>query len=271
MTSVRNRQIKLARRLRHELGGDFVVVAAPDHPLVMRSVDILVGGRSSLTAFMMSSAEERRQPALLQARFTLNQVALPPEAQFIYVADEDEASPPIHGRFIAQLNVADRSIINDAVALVERSVSLPQVSSADKARQLSQRRFASTYRVARLINAKRFRRDDDFYLAPAGAKLSFDTIMSVPSAFSHRSISTRSLIGLSVRGVDRWFEPSDDQPRPTGGSAGLVFSPDFPRLSHDPEKALRAAAFAGWVLAPRSSSRTPEEIAELVLRFTRLQ
>jgi hypothetical protein len=120
-----------------------------------------------------------------------------------------------------------------------------------------------------LVNAKRFRREDDFHPASGRANLSFDTIHSVPSAFARRSISTRSLVGLSVRGADRWFEPSAGQPLPTAASAGLVFSPDFPRPRHDPEKALRAAAFAGWILAPRSSSRAPEELAELVLRFTR--
>ena len=82
------------------------------------------------------------------------------------------------------------------------------------------------------------------------------------------SDNTRTLIGLSVRGAERWYEPSKRQPLPIATPAGLVFSPGFPR-PRNPDKALRAAAFAGWILAPTFSLRSPEELAELALRFTK--
>ena len=271
MANVNDLRTDLARRLRQQLGGDFVVVAAPDHPLVMRSVDVLVGGRSGLTAFVTPSAEERRQPALLGARVTLNKVALPPETQFVYVARPDDDAPLLTSRFVEQLSFADRSVTRSAVAIVERSAQAPRSPYGDKARQISQSRFAATYRVARLVNSERARTDTDRPQRSRGANLSFDTVKSIPSAFADRPLSTRSIIGLSVRGADRWFAPTDDQPMPTNETAGLVFSPDFPHLRHDPEKVLRAAAFAGWILTPTSSERSPEQVADMALRFTRPQ
>ena len=268
MTNIRDQQVQLAGRLRRELGSDFVVVAAPDHPLVMRSVDVLVGGRSGLTAFMMPSAEERRQPAMLEARLTLNQVALPPETQFVYVADRDETSLAVKRRFAEQINAGDRSIVRNAAAIAESAPSAKQTLDTNKARQRSQSRFATTYRVARMINARRPEEDGENIPLVRGANLKFETVNSVPSAFASRAISTRTLIGLSIRGASRWYEPSEQQPLPIVAPAGLVFTPGFPRPRNDPDKALRAAAFAGWILAPASSTRSPKELAELTLRFT---
>jgi len=268
MMNVRDRQAKLATQLRRELGSDFVVVPVPDHPLVMRSVDVLVGGRSGLTAFMMPSAEERRRPMMLEARLTLNQVALPPETQFVYVADLDESSPTVEGRFAEQIRLGDRSFGRNAAAIAENAFREKHASDSDDARQRSQSRFAVTYRVARLINVKRPEGNNQHVPVFGGANLAFDTIKSVPSAFASRKISTRTLIGLSVRGAERWYEPSKRQPLPIATPAGLVFSPGFPR-PRNPDKALRAAAFAGWILAPTFSLRSPEELAELALRFTK--
>ena len=270
MTNVRDRQIDLARRLRQQLGGEFVVVPAPDHPLVLRSVDVLVGGRSGLTAFVMASAEERHRPELLQGRVTLNKVALPPETQFVYVAEAGDIQPVARSRYSEELSQGERSFVRDAVTVVERSTQATQSTFADKARQVSQSRFASTYRVARLVNSRRSQEHDQKASSGRGANLSFDTVRTVPSAFASRPISTRSLMGLTARGADRWFDETTEQPVPTGATAGMLFTPGFPRPRNDPEKALRAAAFAGWIIAPTASPRSPEELAELVARFTRV-
>lgn len=269
MTTVRDKQIELSRRLRQQLGGDFVVVPAPDHPFVMRSVDVLVGGRSGLTAFIMASAEERRRPELLASRVTLNKVAFPPETGFVFVRDAVDLDLGIGARFVETLSLQERSFLRDAVTIVERSTQSPQKHSTEKIRQISQARFASTYRIARLVNAKRSGHDAERTRSRRGTNLSFDSVRSVPSAFASRSISTRSLIGLTVRGTDRWYDETADQPVPTGATAGLVIAPGYPRPRNDPDKALRAAAFAGWIIAPDSSVRSAEELADLALRFTR--
>lgn len=269
MANVRDKQIDLSRRLRQQLGGDFVVVPAPDHPFVMRSVDVLVGGRSGLTAFVMPSAEERRRPELLASRVTLNKVALPPETAFVFVEELGDLGLAMGASFAETLSSKDRSFLKDAVAIVEGSAQLPQKRGSEKMRQISQARFASTYRVARLVNAKRLVNDAQRVLSRPGANLSFDTVRSVPSAFAGRPISTRSLIGLTVRGVNRWYDETADQPIPTEATAGIVVAPGYPRPRNDPDKALRAAAFAGWIIALDSSVRSTEEIADLALRFTR--
>jgi hypothetical protein len=269
MVNLRDKQSDFSRRLRQKLGGDFVVVAAPDHPFVMRSVDVLVGGRSGLTAFVMASAEERSRPELLASRVTLNKVALPPETLFVFVHDSGDPNFTKGARFVETLSTGERSFLKDAVTMVERSTKSQQKHDSEKLRQMSQARFASTYRVARLVNARRSWLDVDQALPRRGANLSFDTVQSVPSAFASRPISTRSLIGLTVRGADRWYEETGDQPIPTGATAGLVLAPGYPRPKNDPDKALRAAAFSGWVIAPDSSSgRSVEELADLALRFT---
>lgn len=269
MVNVRDKQIDLSRRLRQQLGGDFVVVPAPDHPFVMRSVDVLVGGRSGLTAFVMASAEERRRPELLASRVTLNKVALPPETGFVFVEDNGDLDFDMGARFAETLRSNERSFLKDAVTIIQRSAQSLQKHGSEKMRQISQARFASTYRVARLLNARRSSHDGERVLSRWGANLSFDTVRSVPSAYASRPISTRSLIGLTVRGVDRWYDVTADQPVPTEATAGLVVAPGYPRPRNDPDKALRAAAFAGWIIAPDSSVRSAEELADLALRFTR--
>src|ERR1043166_9818854 len=98
----------------------------------MRSVDVLVGGRSGLTAFMMPSAEERRRLAILDAPLTANQAALPPETQFVYIADFDETSPTVEGRFAEQISAGDRSIARDAAAIVESAPGAKQTPDPHK-------------------------------------------------------------------------------------------------------------------------------------------
>ena len=269
MANLRDRQTDLSRRLRQQLGGDFVVVAAPDHPLVMRSVDVLVGGRSGLTAFVMASAEERLRPELLASRVTLNKAALPPEAQFVFVEGADDLQLASGTKFAETLRQRERSFVRDAVTMVERSTQAPRKYGSEKARQITQTRFAATYRVARLVNAKRPERGVERRPPGRGANLSFDIVRSVPSAFASRPITTRSLIGLTVRGSDRWYTDGEEQPIPSTATAGLVLAPGYPRPRNDPDKALRAAAFAGWIIAPTDANRSVEELAELALRFTR--
>jgi hypothetical protein len=46
---------------------------------------------------------------------------------------------------------------------------------------------------------------------------------------------------------------------------------DYPRIPGDPDKVLRASAFAGWVFAPSDPTRSLARLSELVARYARLR
>ena len=75
---------------------------------------------------------------------------------------------------------------------------------------------------------------------------------------------------LALEGAERWFALDDGEPLPVDRAAGAVFADSYPVSRGDPDKVLRAAAFAGWVLAPRHGKRSQSEVAELIARYARL-
>lgn len=270
--SVTKKRTKLAAELKRALGDSFVVVAAPDHPLLIRSADVIIGGSSGVTAIMMPTAEERRRPKLFEGRLMLNAMALPPHATFIRIADHDEAGWQDKQAFAAEISLEDRDAVSDLVRLSQVSESPQRIDLKQKAQLRSESRFADTFRVARALH-RSLEGQTHFKASRGRARKPLRDRFSgeIEGAFFVGSPTPAALAELTSEGAERWYQFFDDHFEPTQAPAGAVFAEEFPTSVGDPEKYLRAAAFAGWVLAPSDSNMGQQEIGELMLRYTRLR
>ncbi len=265
------RRREIADHLRHASNGNSVVVVAPDHPLVMKSVDVLVGGPSGVTAIVMSTAEEVRRPNLLQSRLTLNKVALPPETRFVYVAGRDETHLKLGEAFSAVVNLSDRGAKEELSSISTNPRRLSRRPDVEKLQRLAEGRFADTYRLSRILQRHRMREGARPKRSRSHSASRDRFSNGVEAAFFSSEPTPRALSQLTPIGTERWYRSIEGEPEPTGEPAGIVFALDYPRTVGDPDKVLRAGAFAGWVFAPSNAARTPEQVAELVARFAVLK
>src|SRR5713101_8321070 len=66
---------------------NYRVVSSPDHPLLLRPADLLVGGDGWITAVFLPHARERRDPRRLADRLLLNRLALPARTRCLLIVD----------------------------------------------------------------------------------------------------------------------------------------------------------------------------------------
>lgn len=267
--SVAARRIELARRLTRSLSGDFMVVAAPDHPLLMRSVDLLIGGRTGLTAVMMSTVEERRRTRLFEARLALNMMALPPHTTFVRLVVGDDEPTKSADVFAAEFD--ERNAQSALVKLANTPPQSRRLDQARKAQKRSEQRFADTYRLARVLRWG-FRADADDRSGQPSRKPLRDRISNeVEATFYQETPTLGAVSNLTVLEADRWYSIINGEVEPRYSAANALFVPNYSEVTGDPDKALRAAAFAGWVMAPTQSRRTFYDVGELIERYTRLK
>jgi len=269
--TVHTRRREVAEHLRRTSDGISMVVVAPDHPLVMRSVDVLVGGPSGVAAIVMSSAEEVRRPHLLQTRLTLNKVALPPETRFIYVARRDETHVNLGLAFSAVVSLSDRGAKEELTSIIANPHRLPRRSDVGKFQRLAEQRFADTHRLSRILQRHRIREGARPKISRSHSASRDRFSNGVEAAFFSSEPTPRALLQLTPMGTERWYRSIEGEPEPTGEPAGIVFALDYPRTVGDPDKVIRAGAFAGWVFAPSDTARSREQVAELVARFAVLK
>jgi hypothetical protein len=246
-----------------------MVVAAPDHPFLMRSVDLLISGRTGLTAVMMSTVEERRQSKLFEARLTLNMMALPPHTTFVRVV-VDDGEPTITADVFAG-EFGERDAHSALLRLANTRLPFRRVDRARKAQKLSEERFADTYRLARVLR-RGFKAEDDHQKGYRSGKTLRDRISNeVEATFYYETPTLGAVSHLTALEAHRWYGIIDGEVEPRPSAANALFVPNYPEVSGDPDKALRAAAFAGWVMAPTHSRRTFDDVGKLIERYTRLK
>ncbi|HVJ78104.1 MAG TPA: hypothetical protein VM620_09735 [Hyphomicrobium sp.] len=265
--SIHKRRREIADYICRTLDGEHVVVTTPDHPLVMRPVDVLVGGKSGITAVVIPTADELKRSKLLHTRLTLNRLALPPESKFILI----DAQPDLFDRSAEKPTVLasdDPELNRQIVSIISHPKPFNMHAGIERDRELAVRRFADTYRVARV--AQRFRRPHDIPYVRSSGRPARDILPGgIDGAFFDFKPETRDVVNLYIDGVERWFTPDGDEP--TGNPAGLALAPDYPRVPGDPDKIIRASAFAGWVFAPLYSSRSRDVVGDMVARYARLK
>jgi selenocysteine lyase/cysteine desulfurase len=96
----------------------------------------------------------------------------------------------------------------------------------------------------------------------------FDRIhKDINAAFFDGMASAEAVARVSLENVHRWYEDFDGEPGPSQSPASAMFADSYPQRNGDPNKILRAAAFAGWVITP-TSTLSLDEIGDLIERYT---
>lgn len=255
--------------LGRELGGDFIVIGAPDHPFLLRPADVIVGGRSNLTAIFTPTAEEIRRPKHFEARVTLNMMALPPNTKFVSVGSEMPQSSSSQ-RFAAEISLDDRRWTHDLLKISSEIGTRRRVTEAASLQRRAESRFAETYRLARVLQRKG-RKSDLKEVIPRDNRPKYDRIHNnIDAAFFNGMVASEAVARISIENVNRWYEDFDGEPGPSQAPASAMFADSYTQRNGDPNKILRAAAFAGWVISP-TSTLSLDEIGDLIERYTRLK
>lgn len=233
---------QITGELSRALSDRFVIATAPDHPLLMKGPDFLIGGNGGLTAVLIPTAAERRRPDLAVARFALCRMALPEPAKFILLAsdpDRNVADLPI-GSVAAVLSSENARTRAELAGLVSEAQRLEQVPVPEKLREKANARFGETYRVARVVRRWRSR------TAPTTPR--YD-----PQPPFHRPLERlrrpADVAGLTIRGAQDSYGVDGGIPYPTGRPVEAAIIERLPDYPGDPQKYLRASAFSGWVLS----------------------
>lgn len=254
---LKNRRDTLGRLLRGEIDNDYIVVTSPDHPLLLTGPDILIGGGGKLTAVYLANAQEVRQNWLLRARYTLARLALPATARHLFVqsGDEDQSISDISQHFALGLSWNERK---DLAKIAQDPNFLGQQEELPKDIIIKTReRFAETY-LAVQTNQRLLARLDKSSLGrdPAQSKRARlvdygPTIEGVrENYFQGEILDLPSVKLLIAKTVNESFVLDNSLPIPKEGKlrCDIAAIADVASFRGDPEKALRAAAFAGWAL-----------------------
>lgn len=269
MVNIYDRRHDLARLLHRQLPSSFLVVSAPDHPLLIRAPDIIASTEQSIVALFTPSATERRSQSLFKSRFVLSRLALPPHARFLLVFEPfDESIARDFARDFAEvIPWSDRagivSIVQDR-NFVGHHRDVPSEVAVD-----AQTRFANAMAVMRLT-ARLSRR-------PFTTAFGEEPYLEIPEAGNAPAIRrrpikpriTRDTSSIGLEGV-AFSEISDNQldaaivrelvneqaayafsldngiPYARDHATGIAVINDWPTKSRDPDKLIHAAAFAGW-------------------------
>jgi len=285
--NVYHRRRGLAKSVADALSG-FVVVANPDHPLLMRSADVLIGGSSLMTAAFLPTSEERSDPKKLSARLILNRLALPNHTRCVLVIEEaDRSLANRFGNDFAAIVPWTRrgdvaKVAKDSVSpAVHRDVPFESVAEAQRdfsngmrimrvVARVARRPFTSAYGEpsasfgptrSERVSAKSGGRPTD---PPSKSQFrSGDAVIPVTD-FSGQvpdSLAVAKLISdqVSVRyGLDTGIPIRRD------GLTGLAIVEDWPTRNHEREKLIHAAAFAGWAFVLDSQRQQLPKLARRV-------
>ncbi|MCW5716050.1 MAG: hypothetical protein KIT43_16175 [Bauldia sp.] len=266
MTTILKIRAELGRRLRAALSSEFAVAVSPDHPLLFRSVDLLIGGPSGLTAVMMRSAAEKRRPSAFTARLTLNRAALPNYTRFIYAIGDSksdldyERSQTGHFDFIIELN--RRSTMKELVLVAEERQSRSPTRSKPNSEIIT--RFSDTYRLSRFL-LQRGRRVSRTRYSSKDPQVDD---WGIEFAVFDDAPTISAIAELALVRTERWFILQGTAAVPSNEFAGAAVVPSVPTYRNDPGKAVRAAAFAGWVFVPMQSTLLREEVSDLIMKYT---
>lgn len=281
----------LLKELRSALSEEYVIVSNPDHPLVLRSPDLLVGGNGHLIAIFVPTSVERNSLRNLRDRLILNLLALPAHTQFVLVLDRDAG-------WMSDEFAQDFSDIVDldkATTLAHRLVR----SSAGNGKE---EKIRETQRLSRILYSqaldishdmvRRWRRDrlahqevwqDDVVLGlveqgaesrlRATHRSASNFVAEFPEipfwAFTEGKIDSTALVAPIYQQVDRLYRLDSGVPHCVEEQLGVLVVHTFPTTKQDPEKPLRAAALAGWSTVRWDQSEQISEVAKKLREFRR--
>jgi hypothetical protein len=255
---VTDRRQDIAQMLRKELPDSYIVVPAPDHPLLIEAPDVLVGGDAGLTAIFTPKRSERRRPDRLAVRFILCRLALPAHTRHILVLegpDDDRVGKRLFPDFAATLTWNRR---RDLIKIAQDSDFVGQQRTLPvEISRLVQERFSDVFQLTRVLRTRR-RREEGSALRPYGVspghgikpeRTPFEQVAPgvIFTRFERGVPKTRGIYGLVIETTSSGFALDSGIPYPRDANDyGLAVVEELPEYRGDPDKLVRAAAFAGW-------------------------
>ncbi len=270
---VYNQRKSIAQQLKRAMASSFMIVSGPDHPLLLRPPDIIIGGEGRLTAVMLATAEEVRHPERAKARLTLCRAALPLESVFVIVATKDRENV---GQLLSS-NV-DEVVRWQDRAEVSRVAEKKDPAKNDryswKVKQEIMTRFGSAFRIAQHLRYVEAKKEHDEHSLnprrpPAERRLKFHlryTTDQLPVGDFNGEPNPQDISRLTLLGASRFYDLAEGVPFPDTRTVGSAYAPAMPEAVGDPEKYLRASAFAGWVIVPSESDVEPQQVNMMVER-----
>lgn len=145
-----------------------------------------------------------------------------------------------------------------------------RVEEAEFFQARAETRFAETYRLARVLQRKARNLASEGSSGRVSRPKRDRINNNIEAAFFDGTAAIDSIARLLLENAHRWYEDSDGEPGPIQSPASAMFTEGYPQKVGDSNKVLRAAAFAGWVIAPNFAFSN-DEVGELISRYTSLK
>lgn len=264
----------IARLLQKELESSYVVVSGPDHPLLIEGPDALIGGAGGMLAIFMPKAKERARPDRLEVRFILSRLALPPDTRHVLVLQErkhDRTVEELGRNFATVLDWTRRrdlaKIARDKEYVGEQRV-LPREVAA-----FVQHRYADALQATRVLQwmNRSYDREklDEQHRKPfrhrrKPEQTQFERVAPgvLFTSFGRGAPDSAAVRSLADQTTLAGFSLDNGVPYPTReDDYGLALVDRLPEYRGDPDKLIRAAAFAGWGFIPEEQQHRVQAIA----------
>jgi hypothetical protein len=239
----------------------------------------------------MPKASERKMPSGLAVRFILSRLALPPRTAYVLLSPDhqddstNQYGPPNFGavlpwhrrRELANI-VKDKNFAASRRALPveiiefvrQRFSDIYQVTYALKRRTL-RHLTPEDYRITGRQQPTIRREMERVAILPPtpwsiGVLYEFpEVVPGVKSAqFYDQPVTSADIQDLVRHSTLSAFSVDDGVPYPKEDACGLAVVNQLPEYRGDPNKLVRAAAFAGWAFIERSHEGQQEKIARLL-------
>lgn len=264
----------ITRLLQRELESSYIIVSGPDHPLLIEGPDALIGGEGGMLAIFMLKAKERARPDRLEVRFILSRLALPPDTRHVLVLEEAMQVGTVEGlsRNFATVLGWDRrrdlaKIARDKEFVGEQRMLPPEVAA------FVQHRYADALQATRVLQwmNRSYEREkfDEQYPEPSRRrrkpeKTPFERLAPgvLFTSFGQGAPDSAAVRSLADQTTLAGFSLDNGVPYPTReDDYGLALIDRLPEYRGDPDKLIRAAAFAGWGFVPEEQQHRVQAIA----------
>lgn len=255
--NVKTERDRLSSLLRREIKGSYLTVKAPDHPLLLRGPDILIGGEGNLTAVYLPTTQEMRQDKALRSRYILSRLALPAATRHLLVhwGSSAETTSSTYGQFAIELAWDERRDI--AKIAVDSNYFGRQIDIPKSIEVAAKERFSESY-FAIQANRRLLARAGQSSPDASEGKLNVARLIDQgpivdgvrENYFQGGTLSLPSIKSLIAKTTTDSFTLEDGVPLPNNEQLihDLAAVADVASFQGDPDKVLRAAAFAGWAL-----------------------
>jgi hypothetical protein len=273
--NVYEQRLNISRLLSRELESSYIIVSGPDHPLLIEGPDALVGGIGGLLAVFLVKSKERVRPELLKVRYILSRLALPPNARLVLVLSEakDEGIAQRLGSSFATIltwqSRHELAKISRDTHFVGFQRKLPPEVTEFVRHRYEDALYATRLmqRANRSIEMEKVRervfkqfprtgrpnKTDFQHVAPDMLLTKFG--QGAPDSISIRSLADQTTLA--------GFDIGEGVPYPTHkDDYGLAIVDELPEYRGDPDKLVRAAAFAGWGFIPDEQEHRTKIIAQ---------